>query len=97
MRLQGRRSVPSGIAQAGFEALLNLCFEVSQLVTGRLAIRGFSGPAVRWGEGWFEEFRDGGLGWTFGKTDRIAVDERVSMLLESFRHVSRLLQVEDQS
>ena len=97
LRLQGRRSVPSGVAQAGFEALVNLGLEVGQLITGRPAIRGFSGPAVRWGEGWFEEFRDGGLGWTFAKTDRAAVDERVSKLLELFRPVSRLPRVEDQS
>ena len=96
LRLQGRRSVPSGLAQTNFDSLVNLGLEVGRLIRGRPATRGYSGAAVRWGEGWFEEFRDGGVGWSFEKTDSSAVDSRISMLLELFRPTSRLPRLEDQ-
>ena len=38
-----------------------------------------------WGEGWFEEIRDGGPGWNFGRDDKSAVTFRVNLLLDIFR------------
>ena len=37
------------------------------------------------GGGWFEEFRDGGLGWNFQRNDKSAVDVRSKLLLVFFR------------
>ena len=34
-------------------------------VAGRPGVRGQSGFAFRWGDGWFEPIRDGGVGWDF--------------------------------
>ena len=90
LRLQGRREAPSGLALAPFDNLLNAGFSVGQLVTGRPAIRGHSGAALRWGGGWFEEFRDGGPGWGFSKEDRAAIDVRVDLLLKLFSRESSL-------
>ena len=39
----------------------------------------------RWGEGWFEEFRDGGPGGNFQRDDKSAVDVRSKLLLDIFR------------
>ena len=39
----------------------------------------------RWGEGFFDELRDGGPGWHFQKHDKSAVGLRVTMLLDLFR------------
>ena len=44
-----------------------------------------SAYVFRWGEGWFEEFRDGGLGWNFQRDDKSAVDVRSKLLLDIFR------------
>ena len=96
LRLQGRRSVPSGTAQAHFNSLVDLGVNLGQLISGRPAIRGHSGHAIRWGKGWFEELRDGGLGWSFEKTDAAAVDTRVQFLLNLFLPVSRLPRLQDQ-
>ena len=54
-------------------------------MAGRLAVRGHSGYVFRWGEGWFEEVRDGELGWAFQKEDRPAIDSRVQILLELYK------------
>ena len=37
------------------------------------------------GEGWLEEFRDGGPGWVFQRDDKAAIDLRTNMLLDIYR------------
>ena len=97
LRIQGRRSVPSSSAQVAFDNLLELGLEVGQLITGRPCIRGDNGCALRWGEGWFEEVRDGGVGWSFTKEDTAAIDHRMEVLLSLFRRESRLPRLGDVS
>ena len=58
---------------------------VDDVVAGRPDVRGHSGYVFRWGEGWFEEIRDGGLGWKFERDDTSAIDNRVKLLLDLFR------------
>ena len=85
LRLEGRRGVPSESAQAARNLLSNLGVRVGDLVAGRPQIRGHSGYVFRWGEGWFEELRDGGPGWEFARHDKSAIDLRVELLLDIFR------------
>jgi len=84
LRLERRRA-PSESAQMAREVLRNLGMRVTALIAGRPDVRGQSGYVFRWGEGWFEEFRDGGPGWTFEKEDSSAVDLRVNLLLDIYR------------
>jgi len=35
--------------------------------------------------GWFEEIRDGGPGWRLQRDDKVAVDQRITLLLDLFR------------
>ena len=42
------------------------------------------GRPFRWGEGWFFEIRDGGLGWGFPKHDKAAIQFRVDLLMDIF-------------
>ena len=58
---------------------------VDEEVAGRPDVRGHGGYVFRWGEGWFEEIRDGGLGWKFERDDTSAIDIRVNLLLDIFR------------
>ena len=55
------------------------------LIAGRLRVRSQSGFVFRWGEGGFEELREGGPGWRFERDDKSAIDFRVKLLLEIFR------------
>ena len=54
-------------------------------MAGRPDVRGHSGYVFRWGEGWFEEVRDGGPGWNFQKDDKAAIKVRIDLLLDLFR------------
>ena len=63
--------------------------QVGDIIAGRLDSRGQTGYVFRWGEGWFEEIRDGGPGWKFNRDDRSAVDLRVKLLLDIFRSRQR--------
>ena len=56
------------------------------LIAGRPDVRGQSGFVFRWGEGWFEEIRDGGPGWLFERDDESAIELRTNLLLDIFRH-----------
>ena len=55
---------------------------LGKLVAGRPDVWGFSRYVFRRGEGWFEEFRDGGLGWNFERHAKSAMDRRVDLLLD---------------
>ena len=88
LRLEQRR-VPSDSAQMAREALEHLGIRLGSLIAGRPDIRGQSGYVFRWGEGWFEEVRDGGPGWSLQRDDKSAVDFRVNLLLDIFRHRRR--------
>ena len=65
--------------------LSSLGVQLDGLVAGRPDVRGHSGYVFRWGEGWFEEFRDGGPGWNFQRDDKSAVDVRSTLLLDIVR------------
>ena len=84
LRLENRREVFDSAINAR-SVLVDLGIQLGELVAGRLAVRGHSGYVFRWGEGWFEEVRDGGLGWAFQKEDRPAIDSRVQILLELYK------------
>ena len=75
--------------------MLDFGFNLGQLVTGRPATRGQSGCALRWGSGWFEEFRDSGPGWSFSKDDRAAISARVDLIISLFDRDSRLPRLQD--
>ena len=77
--------VPSGLAQSARELMISVGVQIGELVAGRPGVRGHAGYVFRWGEGFFEEFRDGGPGWHFQKNDKSAIDLRVRMLLDLFR------------
>ena len=84
LRLLNRR-VPSETAQMARDLLEGLGIAVGPLVAGRPDVRGQSGFVFRWGEGWFEEIRDGGPGWMFERDDKSAIEFRVNLLLGMFR------------
>ena len=83
LRLQRPRD-PSGSAQSARAFLTSLGVGLRNLVAGRPGVRGHSGYVFRWGEGWFEEFRDGGPGWNFERDDKSAIDLRLNLLLDMF-------------
>ena len=67
------------------EVLSSFGVRVGPVVAGRPDVRGHSGYVVRWGEGWFEEIRDGGPGWSIQRDDKSGVAFRVDLLLDIFR------------
>ena len=83
---QQRPRDPSGSAQVARQFLTSLGVQLRELVAGRPCVRGHSGYVFRWGEGWFHEIRDGGSGWDFQKDDKPAVNFRVDLLLDIYRH-----------
>ena len=82
---QDRPRDPSGSAHVARQVLTGLGMHLQELVAGRPNVRGHSGFVFRWGEGWFEEFRDGGPGWFFQRDDKAAIDLRTNMLLDIYR------------
>ena len=97
LRLQGRRGVPSGTAQAKYARLIHFGVQLGSLVTGRPNIRGDPGPVFRWGEDWFFELGSGGPGWHFQKHNKAAIDCRVQLLMNIFgrERVDPLLAIAD--
>ena len=77
--------VPSDLAQSARELMISVGVQIGELVAGRPGVRGHAGYVFRWGEGFFEVFRDGDPGWHFQKHDKSAIDLRVRMLLDLFR------------
>ena len=67
------------------DVLSTLGITPGPLVAGRPNVRGQSGYVFRWGEGWFEEIRDGPPGWSFNRNDKAAVNARTNLLLDIFR------------
>ena len=63
-----------------------LGIRLGTLIAGRPDVRGQSGYVFRWGEGCFEEIRDGGPGWLFERDDKPTIELRTNMLLDIFRH-----------
>ena len=90
--MQGRRHDPSAAAVLSWQRFQSLGFNLGQLVAGRLDVRGDVGAVIRWGEGWFFEVRDGGLGWLFDKNDQASIDERVEILIKLFHKKTNILQ-----
>ena len=78
--MQGIRGDVSAAASSAWQFLQNLGLNVDPPVGGRPCVRGQTGNVFRWGDGWFEPIRDGGLGWAFAKTDHSEVDARVQFL-----------------
>ena len=77
--------MPSSTAEMAHQLLSTLGISVGPLVAGRPDVRGQSGFVFRWGEGWFEEIRDGGPGWLFNRDDKSAIKLRINLLLDMFR------------
>ena len=77
--------MPSSSAEAARSVLSSLGLRLGTLIAGRPNVRGQSGYVFRWGEGWFEEIRDGGPGWKFRREDKSAIEYRVSLLLDVYR------------
>ena len=77
--------MPFSTAEMAHQLLSSLGLSVGPLVAGRPDVRGQSGYVFRWGEGWFEEIRDGGPGWMFDKDDKSAIELRINLLLDMFR------------
>ena len=65
--------------------LTQLGLDVELPFSGRPGVRGASGQAFQWGAGWFEQIRDGGVGWSFDRSDGQEVAIRTQMLLKLFR------------
>ena len=84
LRLLGPSGQVSDYSIATRTFLQNLGLNLSDLIHGKPNIRGHSGRPFRWGDGWFFEIKDGGLGWSFQKTDTYAVNKRTDILLELF-------------
>jgi len=84
LRLRSRR-MPSDSAQAAHQALTDVGIRLGGLIAGRPRVRSQSGFVFRWGEGWFEELREGGPGWRFERNDKSAIELRVNLLLDIFR------------
>ena len=59
--------------------------QVDYPAVGRPVVRGQSGFAFRWEDGWFETIRDGGVGWEFERNDEAAIMERVRILMRLYR------------
>ena len=78
--------MPSQSAEMAWSFLNSLGINVGPLIAGRPDVRGQSGYVFRWGEAWFEEVRDSGPGWHFLKDDKSAIEFRVNLLLDIFRH-----------
>ena len=53
-------------------------------VVGRPGIRGQSGFALRWVDGWFELIRDGGVRWELERNEFAAITEFVQILMPVF-------------
>ena len=71
--------------------------QVDPPIAGRLGVRGHSGHPFRWGEGWFEALRDGGVGWEFERNDDAEIVKRIDILTQLFkRDRSRTLALADE-
>ena len=71
-----------------FACLEFLRVEVSHPEGGKMNIRGELGCVFRWCHPWLGAIWDGfegceaGLGWSFEKHDRLAIDQRVDVLID---------------
>ena len=88
LRLRNRR-MPSDNAQVAHQVLSDVGIRLGALIAGRPHVWSQSGFVFRWGEGWFEELREGGPGWRFERDDKSAVDFRVNLLLDILRPMRR--------
>jgi len=96
-RSRGSQTPLSNSALASWLSYFDVGLDVEFPVSGRPAIRGASGYAFRWGEGWFGQIRDGGVGWRFERSADSEVSERVQILLKLFQRSRppRALAIED--
>ena len=98
LRSAGPQTLISDTSVANWLALFDAGLEVVFPSSGRLGVRGASGHAFRWGEGWFGPTRDGGVGWSFERSDIPEAHKRVRILLKLFQRNSRsTLALEDAS
>jgi len=82
------RGTETPLSWSAFSFWTNLCeagLDVDFPVSGRPAIRGSSGAAIRWGEGWLGPIRDGGVGWIFERDARPEIELRVGILQRLFK------------
>lgn len=66
---------------------LRVGLNVELPLAGRLDVTGHSGFAFRWGAGWFEAIRDGGVAWSFERSAEQDVQKRVDILIQLLRGV----------
>ena len=88
LRLLRSRGVVSELTQSAvsfWNSLSTLGLQVDRPIGGRPAVRGQSGFAFRWGEGWFEPIRDGGVGWIFNRNDEDEIVQRANILMRLYR------------
>ena len=71
----------SASATSAWHFLRDLGLATDTPVGGRPNARGQTGAVIRWGEGWFEPVRDGGLGWDFPRDASPEIDKRVQILM----------------
>ena len=85
LRSRSSASEPSQSALAGFLFLINAGLNVDYPTAGRPSVRGESGFAFRWGEGWFRPIRGGGVGWSFDPGAEAEVSKRTHILIRLFK------------
>ena len=85
LRSRGSASEVSNSALSAFLSFVNVGLEVDFPIAGRPSVRGESGFAFRWGEGWFGPIRDGGVGWDFDRGAEAEVDTRTHILIRLFK------------
>ena len=98
LRARGSETPLSNSALASWLALFDVGLDIEFPVSGRPNVRGSSGYAFRWGEGWFGQIRDGGVGWDFERSAESDVAKRVQILLKLFSRsrAPRTLAIEDE-
>ena len=92
MRARGSQTEVSFSAGSFWRLLTEAGLSVDFPSSGKPGVRGQSGYAFRWGEGWLGPIRDGGLGWNFERSATSEIDQRVNILLKLFdrRRVEQL-------
>ena len=85
LRSRGSASEVSQSALASFLSFISVGLEVDYPIAGRPSVRGESGYAFRWGEGWFGQIRDGGVGRRFDRGAEAEVNERTQILIKLFK------------
>ena len=85
LRARGAERPLSLASASSWLSLTQLGIDVALPFSGRPGVRGAPGQFIGWGEGWFGQIRDGGVGWNFDRSDSQEVATRTHILLKLFR------------